>query len=72
MLFRSPNAPVILATPDMEPALESKLYEQPPPGQREMYMNLFDQYAGLRPRVEIRGYIAKPLWDDWRQRGDGQ
>ena len=68
----APNAPVILATPDMEPALESKLYEQPPPGQREMYMNLFDQYAELRPRVEIRGYIAKPLWDDWRQRGDGR
>jgi hypothetical protein len=35
-------------------------------------MNLFDQYAELRPRVEIRGYIAKPLWDDWRQRGDGR
>jgi uncharacterized protein (TIGR03663 family) len=68
----APNAPVILATPDMEPALESKLYEQPPPGRREMYMNLFDQYVELRPRVEIRGYVAKPLWDDWRQRGDGR
>jgi uncharacterized protein (TIGR03663 family) len=68
----APKAPVILATPDMEPALQSKLYEQPPPGQREMYMNLFDQYTELRPRVEIRGYVAKPLWDDWRQRGDGR
>jgi uncharacterized protein (TIGR03663 family) len=68
----APNAPVILATPDMEPAIQSKLYEQPPPGQREMYMNLFEQYIELRPRVEIRGYIAKPLWDDWRQRGDGR
>ena len=66
------SAPVILATPDMEPAIESKLYEQPPPGQREMYMNLFERYAELRPRVEIRGYVAKPLWDDWRQRGDGR
>jgi hypothetical protein len=68
----APNAPVILATPDMEPAIERKLYEQPPPGQREMYMNLFSQYTELRPRVEIRGYIAKPLWDDWQQRGDGR
>ncbi|MGA2197777.1 MAG: flippase activity-associated protein Agl23 [Bryobacteraceae bacterium] len=68
----APDAPVILATPDMEPAIESKLYEQPPPGRREMYMNLFERYAELRPRVEIRGYIAKPLWDDWRQRGDGR
>jgi len=63
------NAPVILATPDMEPALVRKLYDLPPPGQREMYMNLFDRYTELRPRVEIRGYLAKPLWDDWRQRG---
>jgi hypothetical protein len=68
----APNAPVILATPDMEPAIETRLYEQPPPGQREMYMNLFERYAELRPRVEIRGYIVKPLWDDWRQRGDGR
>ena len=68
----APNAPAILATPDMEPALVSKLYEQPPPGQREMYMNMFDHYTELRPRVEIRGYVAKALWDDWRQGGDGR
>ena len=66
------KAPAILATPEMEPALVSKLYEQPPPGQREMYMNMFDRYTELRPRVEIRGYVSKPLWDDWRQRGDGR
>ncbi len=38
------SAPVILITPDMEPALVRKLYELPPPGQREMYMSIFDRY----------------------------
>jgi len=57
------NAPVILATPDMEPLLARKLYELPPPGQRELYMNIFDRPMDLRPRVEIRGYAAKTLWD---------
>ena len=68
----TPNAPVILATPDMEPVLARKLYDLPPPGQREMYMNMFDRYTELRPRVEIRGYVAKALWDEWRQRGTGR
>jgi uncharacterized protein (TIGR03663 family) len=60
----APNAPLILATPDMEPALLRKLYDLPPPGQREMYVNMFDRTIELRPRVEVRGYIAKSLWDE--------
>jgi uncharacterized protein (TIGR03663 family) len=63
----APTAPVILATPDMEPALLHKIYEVPPPGQREMYVNMFDRYVELRPRVEVRGYVAKSLWDDLRE-----
>jgi uncharacterized protein (TIGR03663 family) len=59
----APSAPVILITPDMEPALAHKLYELPPPGEREMYVNMFDRYVELRPSVEIRGYVAKSLWD---------
>ena len=62
----APLAPVILATPDMEPALLHRIYEVPPPGQREMYVNMFDRYVELRPRVEVRGYVAKSLWDDLR------
>ena len=26
-------------------------------------MNLFPAYVELRPRVEVRGYVAKSLWD---------
>ena len=64
-----PAAPLILATPDREPAITHKLYEEPPPGHREMYMNAFDRYVELRPNVEIRGYAVKDLWDAWQQRG---
>jgi len=60
----APLAPVILATPDMEPALLHRIYEVPPPGHREMYVPMFDRYVELRPRVEVRGYVAKSLWDD--------
>jgi uncharacterized protein (TIGR03663 family) len=64
----APSAPLILATPDMEPALMQKLYELPPPGQREMYMNMFRERTELRPAVEMVGYVAKSLWDDYEQR----
>ena len=60
----APLASVILATPDMEPALLHRIYEVPPPGQREMYVNMFDGEVDLRPRVEVRGYVAKSLWDE--------
>jgi uncharacterized protein (TIGR03663 family) len=55
------TAPVILATPEMEPALVNKLYEQPPPGQRELYVSLFDRPVHLRPQVELRGYVSMSL-----------
>jgi uncharacterized protein (TIGR03663 family) len=60
------NAPVILVTPDMEPALVRKLYDLPPPGQRELYLSLFERPVELRPRVEVRGYVAMSLWEDYR------
>jgi len=63
----APNAPVIVATPDMEPALVKKLYDLPPPGERELYMSLFERPVELRPGVELRGYAARTLWDDFRR-----
>ena len=62
----APLAPLILATPDMEPALLHRMYDIPPPGQREMYVNLFDRYTELRPRVEVRMYVTKSLSDEIR------
>jgi len=60
------SAPVVLVTPDMEPALVRKLYELRPPGQRELYVRLFERPVELRPQVEIRGYVAMSLWEAFR------
>jgi uncharacterized protein (TIGR03663 family) len=57
------HAPVILATPDMEDAIRQKLYEWRRPGERELYVPIFDAPVTLRPQVELRGYAAKSLWD---------
>ena len=57
------HAPVILTTPDMEEAVVRKLYEWRRPGERELYVPVFDHPVELRPMVEVRGYAAKSLWD---------
>jgi hypothetical protein len=51
----------------MEEALARKLYESPPPGQRELYMRMCDRHIELRPRVELRGCVVKSLWDRLRR-----
>jgi uncharacterized protein (TIGR03663 family) len=61
------SAPVIIVTPDMEPALARKLYDLPPPGERELYMSIFDRPVELRPQVELRGYAAGGLWEEFRR-----
>jgi hypothetical protein len=61
------NAPVILVTPDMEPALVRKLYDLPPPGERELYVSIFERPVELRPGVELRGYAANRPWEDYRR-----
>jgi predicted membrane-bound mannosyltransferase len=54
-------APVILATPDVEPALVHHLYEVMPPGRRPLYVPLQQSYTELRPGMEIRGYVQQSL-----------
>jgi len=61
------TAPVVLLTPDMEPALVRKLYDLPPPGERELYVSIFERPVELRPGVELRGYAASHLWEAYRQ-----
>ena len=62
-----PVAPVIIASASVEPALLRKLYELPPPGERNLYVPLFDTKSWLRPDVELRGYVTKELWDSCQQ-----
>ncbi len=61
--LNAPPAPVIIAMPSVESDLLIKLYQLPPPGQKSLYLPLFEDYIELRPMVEIRGYIKKELWD---------
>ncbi len=67
----TPSAPVILARPDMEGALMRKLYEVPPPGERELYVGIFERPVELRPQLELRGYATASLWDAYRRRTGG-
>jgi uncharacterized protein (TIGR03663 family) len=53
--------PVILASPDVEPELMERLYDAPPPGERPLYIPLFDRPMYLRPGRELRGYIRLDL-----------
>jgi predicted membrane-bound mannosyltransferase len=62
------NAPLILATPDMEAALVHRMYDLPPPGERELYVPVFDRPVELRTGVEIRGYATHRLWERHLQR----
>jgi uncharacterized protein (TIGR03663 family) len=62
------SASVIIASPSVEKELLKKLYELPPPGQKKLYVPLFDTYMALRPGVELRGYVPKELWDRFQQR----
>lgn len=56
------SASVIIARPSVEQELLKKLYDLPP-GQKKLYVPLFDRYMELRPQIELRGYVPKDLWD---------
>ena len=59
-------APVIIASAGFEDRLITRIYDLSPPGQKNLYVPLFDTYMELRPQVELRGYITKDLCDKWR------
>jgi hypothetical protein len=58
-----PAAPLIIAAASTEPELIRKLYELPPPGQRYLYLSLFQDRVELRPGQEVRVYLRKDIWD---------
>jgi uncharacterized protein (TIGR03663 family) len=62
-----PPASLIITTADLEPAVIQKLYLQPPPGKKTLYVPLFDEYLELRPTVEMRGLVTKRLFDRMQQ-----
>lgn len=55
--------PIIISVPEYENQIIEKLYTIPPPGQKNLYVPLFDKYLELRPGVELRGYVQKDVLD---------
>jgi len=66
--FNAPSAPVIIASPSVEPALLKYLYELPPPGQKNLYVSFLEPNTQLRPAIELHGYVKKELWDSYLQK----
>jgi uncharacterized protein (TIGR03663 family) len=58
-----PPAPVIVLDPAVEADLAAELYRPDLSGRRELYVALFEEYRQLRPGRELRGYIARQLWE---------
>ena len=56
-------ASVIIASSYLEQQIIKKLYELPPPGQKNLYVPLFEKEIWLRPENELIGFIPKDLWD---------
>lgn len=54
---------VILTTAEMEAAATRLIYELRPPGERELYLDVFGRAVELRPGVPLRGYAARWLWE---------
>ncbi|NQT26994.1 TIGR03663 family protein [candidate division KSB1 bacterium] len=50
-------APILLFSPEFEDRIIQKLYTEAEPGQRHLYVPLFDENLELRPGQIIRGYI---------------
>ncbi|MFC1555915.1 flippase activity-associated protein Agl23 [candidate division KSB1 bacterium] len=65
--FETAPAPLIVASPEVEPDVIRNIYEFPPPGERNLYVPLFESNTQLRPSVELRGYVRKDLWDKYVQ-----
>jgi hypothetical protein len=63
------TAPIVVVTPDLEEALTRRLYDLPPPGERDLYVSLFPRPVFLRPGVELRGYGTSRLVEEARSRG---
>lgn len=60
--FDAPAAPFIIShLPN--PDLTQQLYELPPPGQRLLYMPLFEEPRQLRPAAPVNVFLRKDLWD---------
>ena len=66
------NASVIIASEKLGDQIIAKLYELREPGQKELYMRLFEKDIYLRPQNKLQGYIPFSLWVQLQQYRAGQ
>ncbi len=66
--FGSTAAPLILAETSLEEELARKLYETPPPGQRHLYIPIFQEPPQLRPGIPMQLYVRSEMWQNWKSR----
>ena len=65
-------APLIIASPAVEDELIEKLFVPTPRQERQLYMYLFEEpyYIWLRPKVKLKGYVRKDLWESLHRAPD--
>ena len=61
------QVPVILARAQEYQEVLGVLFTVPKPGQKNLYLPLFDEPLYLRPGVEWNGFVRKDLWDRMHQ-----
>lgn len=68
------GAPLIITQPEMEPGLLERLFEDPPPGQRHLYVPVSPDDRNrdwqLRPHVPLRVYVTLDLWNAFQAKDD--
>ena len=55
----TPLAPLIIASPDLEEHLIDMIYTRPLPGEKYLYVPLFEEHTELRPGVEIKAFVRQ-------------
>lgn len=57
---------VIVTSPSLMPTIERKIYEDPPPGERELFIEAFDRPIELRPGEPVRVLVRRSVAERFR------
>jgi uncharacterized protein (TIGR03663 family) len=60
----TPLSPLMVVSPDLKELLVKKMYVEPKPGEKYLYVPLFDEGTELRPGVLLDGYVRKDYFTD--------
>ncbi len=62
-----PPAPVIIATAELKDRVLRKIYQEPGPGERHLYVPLMRERVYLRPGAEVLGFVRQTLNEQARR-----